>query len=68
MNGERVMTTKDLVKSVITVQSVRTANARIISGVVGVTQPPSSANFRVTSKVKDVATAGQHAMQSLKKK
>ena len=59
------MTSKTLAQTLVTVQTVRAANARIIAA------PPSEARAltpKVTAKIRDVYTSGQYAMQQLGKK
>lgn len=54
-------------KNLVTVQSVRAANSRIMSKFNVATtssQPPS---VQVTMKIRDLSVAGRVAMQSLKK-
>ena len=55
------------VKSLVTVHSVRAANGRMMSNSVGSSPSPAIPSHRVAAKIRDVATAGQVAMQSLKK-
>lgn len=62
------MADKTLAKCLVTVHTVRAANGRIMSSALGSTTTPAVKNTRVVAKIRDVNTAGQYAMQSMKKK
>lgn len=51
----------------VTVQTVRAANGRIMSSPKGVSVPVAK-SAQVSSKIREVAAAGQYAMQQYAKK
>lgn len=50
----------------VTIQAVRVANDKMIMAKRGLASPPALLTPRVASAMRDVAAAGQHAMQVLK--
>lgn len=54
-------------KTLVTVTSVRVANGKMMTAGKGSAPPPTPPTPRVASTMRDVATGGQRAMQSLKK-
>lgn len=65
---ERKMNTKPLVKTLVTVQTVRAANGKVMGLSQGATAPVAP-SIRISEKLGSVsvARAGQLAMQSAKK-
>ena len=57
------MTEKTLAKTLVTVHTVRAANARIIATPLGSTSTPVVQSPNVTAKIRDVVISGQYAMQ-----
>lgn len=55
-----------LVKSLVTVQSVRAANEKLMSMAHGA-NPPAAPNRQVAQKLGSVAEAGRRAMEAMKK-
>lgn len=58
---------KPLVKTLVTVNSVRTANGKVMSASQGA-PAPSVQSVRIAEKLGNVAVSGQRAMQSMQKR
>ena len=56
-----------LAKSLVTVMSVRAAIVRIMSAPAGSVALTSASKPQVATKIRDLATAGRFAMESMKK-
>lgn len=63
------MEAKSLVKGLVTVHSVRSANGKLISQSQSGAAPARAVqSFRVMAKLGNIAASGERAMQSMKKK
>ena len=55
------------VKTIVTVQSVRVANGKLIAEGKSFSLPPLPSSPRIAVTLRDVAAAGRHAMKQNKK-